>query len=178
MKWIWPCVLGVGTVLGTEASAGEFFVTIAGVTGESTQKGHEGQIHVLHFSETWRAATGTGGGSSGAGAGKATIGPVVFTKQQDSASPPFIGRLIAGTHFTSAIFEYFEGRDGGQLTYRITLTDVAVAAMSERTEGERLLDEIQLTFAKAQWETLSPAAVVTSTPPAPAAVTPKPAGSK
>jgi type VI secretion system secreted protein Hcp len=177
MRWIWACVLSVGTVLGTKASAGEFFVTISGVTGESTQKGHEGQILALHFSETWRAATGTGG-TGGAGAGKATLGPVVFTKEQGPASPPFIGRLIAGTHFTSAIFEYFEGRDGGQPTYKITLTDVAVAAMSERTENGRLLDEIQLTFVKAQWETLSPAAVATSTPAAPAAVTPKPASSR
>jgi type VI secretion system secreted protein Hcp len=179
MKRIWGVVLAAGFLLGSRTEAGDVYVTIDGITGESTQKGHEGAIAAFHFSETWRAGTSTNTGS-GAGAGKATLGPVVFTKEHGASSVQLLQALLDGKTLSSAIIEFDEGHDGAQqAAYKITLTHVQVAAISEKTvEGGRVVDEVQLTFAKGRWETLSPPAVATFDSATGKASTAKPATTK
>jgi len=162
MKWVWGVVLGLGTLLGSPATGTEVFVTIDGITGESTQKGHEGQIAAFHFSETWRSGTGSTTGGGG-GAGKPTLGPVVFSKELGASSVQLIQALVDGKILTSVTLEFYEGHDGAQqATYKITLTEAQVAAINQKTiEGGRVVDEVQISFRKARWETFSPATVAT-----------------
>src|SRR5262249_28985077 len=74
--------------------SGIAFVTIDGVQGESTRSGHEGQIEGSNFSQTFRLAIATGG--AGGGAGKPTLGPVVFEKPQGVASIKLLKALLSG----------------------------------------------------------------------------------
>ena len=63
------------------AKAGDVFVTIEGIDGESVQQGHAGQIEASNFSETWRLNVASGGGAGG-GAAKPTLGPVSSTRSR------------------------------------------------------------------------------------------------
>lgn len=163
-------VLALALVHGSVALAhdrddlrsGPFFVTVDGVTGESKVKGHEGQIEGYNFSETWRntVTTGTGGGG---GAGKPTLGPVVFNKAQGAASIKLLKALLTGEHIKKVVIEFFDQAPDGKsvVTYRITLQDVLVVGLNEKSAGPGLVDEVQLAFDQARWEVFDPADAVT-----------------
>jgi type VI secretion system secreted protein Hcp len=141
-----------------DVRSGPFFVTIDGVTGESKAKGHEGQIEGFNFSETWRQATSTGSGGGG-GAGKPTLGPVVFNKVQGPASIKLIKLLLTGEHIKKVTLEFFDQAQDGKtvLSYRITLQDVLVIGLNEKSLDVRLVDGVQLAFDSAKWEVFDPA---------------------
>ncbi len=145
-----------------DVRSGPFFVTIDGITGESKAKGHEGQIEGFNFSETWRQATTTGG-STGGGAGKPTLGPVVFNKVQGPASIKLIKVLLTGEHIKQVTIEFFDQAQDGKtvLSYRITLQDVLVVGLNENSLDVRLVDEVQLAFDSAKWEVFNPADATT-----------------
>ena len=136
------------------------FVKIDGIDGESTQKGHEGEIEAFNFSETFRQ-TVTPGGGGGGGAGKFTPGPVVFTKVQGKASIGLIRACAKGQHIPTVIITAFRQAADGKTApfYKITLKDVIVSGMNEKSSGDQLLDEVQLVFDSARWETFDPADV-------------------
>ena len=140
-----------------DVRSGPFFVTIDGITGESKAKGHEGQIEGFNFSETWRQATTTGG--AGGGAGKPTLGPVVFNKFQGPSSIKLIKVLLTGEHIKKVTLEFFDQAQDGKtvLSYRITLQDVLVVGLNEKSLDVRLVDEVQLAFDSAKWEVFDPA---------------------
>lgn len=138
------------------------FLAVDGVDGESTQKGHEKEIEVLSFGETWRNATSTTG-SAGAGAGKPTLSPITITKQQGSASPKLLAALLTGKHLPKVVISFYGQAADGKITvsYRITLQDALVVGMNERSADGRLLDEVQFAFDQAKWEVFDPPDSVT-----------------
>ncbi len=139
------------------------FAAIDGVDGESTQKGHEKQVEVLSISQTFRNAGTTGGG--GAGAGKVTLSPFTITKLQDSASVKLMDRCVKGTHVPSIVLHLYrqsgDGKAQAQEYYRVTLKEVFITAINERSADGRIVDEVQLSFAEGRWETFDPPAVAT-----------------
>jgi type VI secretion system secreted protein Hcp len=133
------------------------FVKIDGIDGESTQKGHEGEIEAFNFSETFRqSGTPTGGG--GGGAGKFTPGPVVFSKLQGKASIGLIRACAKGTHIPNVTITAFRQQGDGKTTpfYKITLKEVFVSAINEQSTGDALTDEVQLVYESARWEVFDP----------------------
>ena len=153
-------VLLVTLFQGTAALAddsGLVFLTVDGVQGESTRTGHEGQIEGSNFSQTFRLALATGG--AGGGAGKPTLGPVVFDKAQGPASIKLLKALLSGQIIAKVFVDFFGvGPDGkSALTYRITLLNVNVVGLDEKNAGAGLVDEIQLTFQSGIWEVFNPA---------------------
>jgi type VI secretion system secreted protein Hcp len=139
------------------ATPTQVFVTVDGIAGESTTKGHEGQIEAFNFSETWRQTATTGGGTGG-GAGKATLGPVVFDKVQGVGSVRLLKALLAGRIIAKVILDFGQGTDGkGPTTYRITLLNVIVVGLNQASTADgTLVDEVQLTFDSATWEVFDP----------------------
>ena len=153
-------VLLVTLFQGTAALAddsGLVFLTVDGVQGESTRTGHEGQIEGSNFSQTFRLALATGG--AGGGAGKPTLGPVVFDKAQGPASIKLLKALLSGQIIAKVFVDFFGvGPDGKPaLTYRITLLNVNVVGLNEKTVAGGLVDEVQLFFVSGIWEVFDPA---------------------
>lgn len=145
-----------------DVRSGPFFVAVDGVTGESKVKGREGQIEGFNFSETWRQTATTGGGGGG-GAGKPTLGPVVFNKVQGPATLKLLKALLTGEHIKKVTIEFVDQAQDGKtvVSYRITLQDVLVVGLNERSAEGRLLDEVQLMFDSARWEVFDPADATT-----------------
>ena len=87
--------LGMGSVLQAPAvsvdtapkeSLQDFFIKIDGISGESKDSKHSGQIDVLSwgYAVSQSSSTHTGGGG---GVGKANFSELVFTHYVDKASP-------------------------------------------------------------------------------------------
>jgi len=147
-----------------DLKSGPFFISIDGVQGESRMKGREGQIEGFNFSETWRNSATTGTGTAGGGGtGKATLGPVVFNKAQGPSSLKLLKNLLTGKHFQKVVIEFVDQANDGKsfVSYRITLQDVLVVGLNEKSAGAGLVDEVQLMFESAKWEVFDPADAVT-----------------
>ncbi len=153
-------VLLLSLVHGSTALAddsGLTFVTVDGVQGESTRTGHEGQIEASNFSQTFRLAVATGG--AGGGVGKPTLGPVVFEKAQGAASIKLLKALLSGQAIAKVFVDFSAQQPDGKsaVTYRITLLNVMVVGLNEKSVDGRLVDEVQLTFESGIWEVFDPA---------------------
>lgn len=134
------------------------FAKIDGIDGDSTLKGHEKEIQIFNFSETFRQSGATSTGSAGGGgAGKFTPGPIVFTKLQDRASIDLLRACAKGQHIPTVVITAVRQSKGQvQDFYRITLKEVFVSAINEKASGDNLVDEIQLVYASARWEVFDP----------------------
>jgi len=131
------------------------FAKVDGIDGDSTLKGHEKEIQIFHFSETFRQSVTTG--SAGGGAGKFTPGPIVFTKVQDKASIGLLRACAKGQHIpTVVITAVRQSKGAAQDYYKITLKDVIISAINEKASGDNLVDEIQLVYDSARWEVFDP----------------------
>ena len=131
------------------------FAKVDGIDGDSTLKGHEKEIQIFHFSETFRQSVTTG--SAGGGAGKFTPGPIVFTKVQDKASIGLLRVCAKGQHIPTVVITAVRLTKGSpQDYYKITLKDVFVTAINEKSSGDNLVDEIQLVYESARWEVFDP----------------------
>ena len=133
------------------------FAKIDGIDGESLQKGHEAEIEIFNFSETFRQSVTTGG-AGGGGAGKFTPGPVVFSKLQGRASIDLLRACAKGQHIpTVVITAYRQGADGKTSPfYKITLKEVFASAINEKSSGDSIVDEIQLVYESGRWEVFDP----------------------
>lgn len=178
--------LALGLVVASGVRANELdgdrgcsvFVTMAGISGESKQRGHENQVCALHYSETWRAdSSWTKGG--GASVGKPNPGPVVFTKEQGPATLQLLRKITSGQSVTTAVFEFYDtARDGSvRLTYKVSFTELFLVGVNEKLVDGKVLDEIQLIFKTGRWETFDPPEVHTWDVPAGTSSAKTPAGS-
>ena len=132
------------------------FAKVDGIDGDSVVKGHEKEIEISNFSETFRQSVSTGGGAGG-GSGKFTPGPIVFTKLQDKASIGLLRVCAKGQHIPQVVITAARmSKDKVQDYYKITLKDVFVSAINEKSSGDSLVDEIQLVYESARWEVFDP----------------------
>ena len=134
------------------------FVKVDGIDGESLQKGHEGEIEAFNFSETFRLSLPSGGGGGGGSAGKFTPGPVVFSKLQGKASIGLLRACAKGQHIPQVTITAFRRTGDGKSSayYKITLKEVFVSAINEKTGGDSIVDEIQLVYESGRWEVFDP----------------------
>ena len=131
-------------------AAFDYFLKIDGISGESTDDKHKGEIEVLSWSwgETLPTPPSTGGG--GAGAGKVEMSDLQVSARLTKASPQLLLACASGKHLKSAVLS---GRRGGGksqdefLTF--SLTDVLVSSFQTGgTTADAPLDSVSLNFAK------------------------------
>ena len=80
----------------------DFFLKLTGIDGESQDAKHAGEIDVLcwDWKITQKSSMHSG---SGGGAGKATVGDLVFDHYIDRASPNLFKYCVTGKHIESAV---------------------------------------------------------------------------
>lgn len=146
----------------------DIFLKIDGIAGESVHAKHKGEIVVLsHDQGITQTLFREGGG--GIVAGRATFSPVRFRKPLDKASIPLMLAASSGRRIPKAVFA-FRRQGGATLAfYKVTLHDVLVTAIRQMAgAGEQyplsftsldtgedehgFLDEVELTFARIEWE--------------------------
>jgi type VI secretion system secreted protein Hcp len=130
-------------------AAFDYFLKIDGITGESTDSKHKGEIEVLSWSwgETLPTPPSHGGG---AGSAKVEMTDLHVSANLTKASPQLILACASGKHLKSAVLT---GRKGGGkaqdefLTF--SLSDVLIGSyQTGGTTADAPLDSVSLNFAK------------------------------
>lgn len=130
-----------------------WFLKLDGITGESTNARHPGEIDVRSWSwgvSTTVAATGSGGGAGGA-AGKASFEAFRFEAAVSRASPPLFHACATGRHLRSARLTGRRGGGPGFDFLTFTLSDVTIASVQHGdTPMGGPTEEFTLRFAKVE----------------------------
>ena len=105
----------------------DYFLKLDGITGESADSKHKGEIEVLSFSfaESQVGPMGIGGGG---GAGKVEMSDFSFTARTSKASPQLFQYCASGKHIKQALLTVRKAGQSQQEYLKIKLNDVLVSA--------------------------------------------------
>ena len=92
------------------------FLTVEGVSGESTREGHEGEIELFSFDFGGSNPSSIGVGSGG-GTGTASLRSFNFMKKTDAASAELFQHMCSGKHFPTAKVTLYKAAGGKALDY-------------------------------------------------------------
>jgi type VI secretion system secreted protein Hcp len=123
------------------------FMKLEGITGESQDSVHKGEVDVLAWS--WGLSnSGTTHMGSGGGAGKANFQDLSFTKYVDLASTPLMLASANGKHVTKATLVVRKAGEHPLEYITIVMTECLVTSVSTGGSGgeDRLTENISLNF--------------------------------
>jgi len=134
-------------------AAVDYFLKLDGISGESKDSKHKGEIEVLSFTfgETQNVSSGSGGGR---GAGKVQMSDFTFTARTTKASPQLFLSCAQGKHLKQAILTVRKAGGSQQEYLIIKMNDVLVSAYSLGSgEGEsEPQDAFSLNFVKLSYD--------------------------
>jgi type VI secretion system secreted protein Hcp len=129
-----------------------WFLKIDGISGESTDAAHKGEIDVQAWSwgvsQSRPASSGSGGG-----AGKASFQDFHFVTKISKASPSLFLACATGTHIKEANLTGVRnvGKSKGDDFLKFKLGDVIVTSVGEAdSEGDVPSEQFSLNFAKVE----------------------------
>jgi type VI secretion system secreted protein Hcp len=134
-------------------AADDYFLKLDGITGESSDSKHKGEIDVLSFSfgETQTGALAAGGGG---GAGKVQMSDFSFTARTTKASPQLFLHCAQGKHIKQAVLTIRKAGQAQQEYIKLKLTDVLISSYTiGGVEGDdRPVDTFALNFVKLSFD--------------------------
>ncbi|SMG60074.1 Hcp family type VI secretion system effector [Paraburkholderia susongensis] len=129
----------------------DIFVKINGISGESQDAIHKGEIQVISWH--WKMAQLSSMMSgSGGGAGKATVNDLQFAHQIDRASPNLMRYCLTGRHIPEVILSV---RKAGGLPLdflTITMGDVLITAVEPIVFDYNYHEGVTLSFSRVKQE--------------------------
>jgi len=130
-------------------AAVDYFLKLDGIDGESTDKGHGGEIDIESWSWGMSNPSSTTGG--GGGAGKVTAQDFHFTHLIDKASPKLMLACASGQHIKEAKLTVRNSSGDDYLT--IKFSDVFCTSFQDSGSGGQLpTEQVSLNFAKVEFE--------------------------
>jgi type VI secretion system secreted protein Hcp len=132
----------------------DYFLRIDGVSGESLDAKHKGEIDVESWSWGEVSPHPPGGAAGGGGAGKVQVQDLTFTTKFSTASPSLMLACASGKHFKGAVLTARKAGKGQQEFLTFSLSDVLVSSyQTGGAEGEVVPgDSVSLNFSKIQVE--------------------------
>src|SRR6201999_3737129 len=107
----------------------DMFMKIDTLKGESVDKTHAGEIDVLAWS--WGVSnSGSAHVGGGAGAGKANVQDLSFTKYVDKSTPALMLASCTGKHYGSALRTVRKAGEKPLEYLKITMTEVLITSVS------------------------------------------------
>lgn len=128
------------TGAGSSAWAGNIFLRLANIPGESTHERHKDEIELLSFNLGFVNDI-----TQGRGTGAATCDGVALTKNIDRASPGLLAAVIRGRHITEGVLS-FTVDDGTLDYYVLTMRDILVTSVRQADSegGSRVLEKVTM----------------------------------
>jgi type VI secretion system secreted protein Hcp len=132
----------------------DYFLRIDGISGESLDAKHKGEIEVESWSWGEANPVPPGGSGSGGGAGKVQMQDFNFTARVSKASPNLMLACASGKHLKSAVLTARKAGKSQQEFLTFSLSDVLVSAYQIGGAGGEVVpgDSVSLNFAKIQVE--------------------------
>jgi type VI secretion system secreted protein Hcp len=127
----------------------DMFMKIDTVDGEAQDAKHKKEIDVLSCS--WGISnSGSAHNGSGAGAGKANVHDLTFTKWVDTATPKLALACCSGKHFKDATLVIRKAGEKPVEYVKIKMETVFISSVSTGGSGgeDRLTENITLNFSK------------------------------
>jgi type VI secretion system secreted protein Hcp len=126
--------------------ATDYFLKLDGITGESTDATHKGQIELHSFSWGASNVVNIGSATGGAGAGKVQFHDLSITTAVSKASPSLFLMMASGTHAATGMLSIRKA-GGTQLDYlTYSLTTVFVSSYSTAGANGDSIPTEQFTF--------------------------------
>ena len=131
----------------------DYFLKLDGISGESKDSKHKGEIEVLSFT-FGETRSGSSGSVGGGGAGKVEMTDFSFTARTSKASPQLFLQCAQGKHIKQAILTVRKAGGSQQEYLIIKLNDVLVSSyVLGSGEGEsEPHDAFALNFAKLSYD--------------------------
>ena len=130
----------------------DYFLKLDGISGESKDSKHKGEIEVLSFT-FGEARSGSSGSVGGGGAAKVEMTDFSFTARTSKASPQLFLQCAQGKHIKQAILTVRKAGQGQQEYLKIKLNDVLVSSYAlSGGEGEVTHDAFALNFVKLSFD--------------------------
>lgn len=153
LKYAVPFAALIAQGIDEPADAGDLFLKIEGVEGESIDPQHAGEIDVLAWS--WGVAnSGTTHGGTGSGAGKVNIGDIKIIKSVDSATNELLAAAATGQHFGDAtLYVTRPDTKGGNIEIMEIFMDTVLVtklAHGARESEAGVAETVTLNFAKVE----------------------------
>jgi type VI secretion system secreted protein Hcp len=129
----------------------DMFLKLEGISGESKDTSHKGEIDVLAWS--WGLSnSGTAHVGGGAGAGKVNVQDLSFTKYVDLSTSSLLLAAANGKHISKATLVVRKAGETPLEYITITMTDCLVSAVSTGGSGgeDRLTENVSINFAKVE----------------------------
>jgi type VI secretion system secreted protein Hcp len=132
----------------------DYFLKIEGVSGESLDAKHKGEIDVEAWSWGETNAVPPGAPGGGGGAGKVQMQDFNFTARTSKASPNLMLACASGKHLKSAVLTARKAGKPQAEFLTFSLSDILVSAyQTGGAEGEVVpMDSVSLNFSKIQVE--------------------------
>ena len=132
--------------------AGDCFLKIDGIDGESTDSKHKGEIELASFS--WGVSqSGQAGRGGGRGAGKVQFQDFHFVARTTKASPKLFLACASGQHMKSALLTCRRAGRARLEFIKYKLSEVLVSSfVSGGSTPEEPLDQVSLNFVKVEME--------------------------
>lgn len=134
--------------------ASDMFLKLDGISGESADSKHKGEIDIESFSFGVHQ-TGTAAAGGGMGAGKASFSDVSIVKKADKSSPNLMLKCAIGEHIASAMLTVRKAGGQQQEFYKIKLTDILVTSFQNTgSEGGDAIpnESLSLNFSRIDFE--------------------------
>jgi len=129
----------------------DMFLKLEGISGESKDASHAGEIDVLAWS--WGMSNaGTAHVGGGAGAGKVNVQDMSFTKYVDLSSAPLMLAVANGKHVSKATLVVRKAGEKPLEYITVVMTDCLISSVSTGGSGgeDRLTENVSLNFAKVE----------------------------
>lgn len=132
--------------------AGDIFLELEGVTGESEDSKLSGKIQITSFS--WGASQPASSSfGTGLSVGKVQMHDVSFTKQMDKASSVLFKAMCTGKHINKATFHFRKagtGEDSPEVFLKITLNHVMPTGVTfaDHAGGDLGAESWSMTYVK------------------------------
>lgn len=115
-----------------------------GVSGESTQRDHKGEIEVLSWS--WSATSHGLTTGAGSGAGKCEPGQFTFQHTYDKASPLLAKQCASGKFFKEVALTSAKAGEGQKDFLKVTMKEVIVASIQPSGSDGGIQETVSLSY--------------------------------
>lgn len=132
--------------------AGDMFLKIDGIKGESQDSKHKDEIEILNFS-FGVSNHGSASSGGGMGSGKANFQDISFSKLVDAATPTLMEKCATGAHIAKALLTVRKAGGTQVEYYKVHLTDLMVSSFqnSGSDSGEKPHESISINYSKIEF---------------------------
>jgi type VI secretion system secreted protein Hcp len=131
----------------------EYFLKIDGISGESSDEQHKGEIELESWSwgvsQSGVPLVGTGGGT-----GKADVQDLVVTMPASKAAPKLMLSCVSGEHHKEAILTVRKAGKGQPEFLSVTMTDLIITSYQTAgsVQSDVISDQASLAFSTIRME--------------------------